>query len=126
MTAYRWLADLVVVVHAMFVLFAVFGGVLVLWRPWIAWIHLPAAVWAVMIEFGGWICPLTPLENALRVRGGTEPYHDAFISHYLLRTLYPAGLTRGVQWWLGSIALGINILVYSMVVRRRGAAAATN
>jgi hypothetical protein len=119
MTAYRWLADLVVVIHAMFVFFAVFGGALVLWRTRIAWIHLPAAAWAVMIEFGGWVCPLTPLENALRVRGGTAAYHDGFISHYLLHALYPAGLTRGIQWWLGSIALGINILIYALVVKRR-------
>jgi hypothetical protein len=118
-TAYRWLADLVVVVHALFVVFAVFGGTLVLWRTWIAWIHLPAAAWAVMIEFGGWICPLTPLENALRVRGGISAYEDGFISHYLLHALYPTGLTRGIQWLLGGIALGANILIYSLVVHRR-------
>ena len=121
MTVYRWLADLVVLVHAVFVVFAVLGGVLVLWRPWVAWLHLPAAVWAVLIEYAGWVCPLTPLENALRARGGTAPYHDGFISHYLLHTLYPVGLTRDIQWVLGSIALGVNILVYGLVLRRRQA-----
>jgi hypothetical protein len=119
MTIYRWLADLVVVVHALFVVFAVLGGALVLWRPWIAWLHLPAAVWAVLIEFFGWICPLTPLENALRARAGAATYSDGFISHYVLRALYPAGLTPEIQWVLGGIALGVNILMYTLVLRRR-------
>ncbi len=119
MTAYRWLADLVVLAHALFVVFAVFGGTLVLWRPWVALVHLPAAAWAVLIEYAGWVCPLTPLENALRARGGTAPYHDGFISHYVLHSLYPVALTRDIQWMLGSIALGVNILVYGLVLRRR-------
>jgi Protein of Unknown function (DUF2784) len=123
MTVYRWLADLVVVVHALFVAFAVLGGFLVLWRPWVAWLHLPAAVWAVLIEFAGWICPLTPLENALRARAGAATYGDGFISHYLLHALYPAGLTRNIQWVLGGIALGVNLLIYAVVLRRRRAKA---
>lgn len=121
MTLYRWLADLMVVVHALFVVFAVLGGFLVLWRPWVAWLHLPAAVWAVLIEFAGWICPLTPLENALRARAGAATYGDGFISHYLLHALYPAGLTRNIQWVLGGIALGVNVLIYAVVLRRRRA-----
>src|SRR5690242_14233538 len=119
MTAYRWLADLVVVVHALFVVFALLGGLLVLRRPWVAWLHLPAAAWAVLIEYAGWICPLTPLENALRTRAGGATYSDGFISHYLLRALYPAGLTRETQWVLGGIALAVNVVVYAIVLRRR-------
>jgi hypothetical protein len=118
-TAYRWLADLVVLVHALFVVFAVLGGVLVSWRPWIAWLHLPAATWAALIEFAGWICPLTPLENALRARAGSATYEDGFISHYVLRALYPSGLTRTIQWALGGIALGVNVFIYVLVLRRR-------
>lgn len=116
---YRWLADLVVVTHALFVVFAVLGGGLALWRPWIAWVHLPAAVWAALIEYAGWICPLTPLENALRVRGGAAPYHGGFIEHYLLPVLYPSGLTRGLQWFLGSLVVVVNIVVYGVVISRR-------
>lgn len=119
MTMYRWLADLVVVAHVLFVVFAVFGGVLVLWRPRIAWVHVPVAAWAVLIEYVGWVCPLTPLENALRARGGTAPYHDGFIAHYVLPALYPVALTRNIQWVLGSIALGVNLLVYGVVLFRR-------
>jgi hypothetical protein len=124
MSAYRWLADLVVVVHALFVVFALLGGLLVLRRPWVAWLHVPAAVWAVLIEYAGWLCPLTPLENALRARAGGVTYSDGFISHYLLRALYPEGLTREIQWVLGGIALGVNVLVYVIVLRRRRSRAA--
>ena len=119
MTVYRWLADVVVVVHALFVVFALLGGLLVLRRPWVAWLHLPAAAWAVLIEYAGWICPLTPLENALRARAGAATYSDGFISHYVLRALYPAGLTREIQWVLGGIALAVNVLIYAIVLRRR-------
>ena len=118
MTIYSWLADLVVVIHALFVVFAVLGGALVLWRLWVAWLHLPAAAWAVMIEFFGWLCPLTPLENALRARAGAATYSDGFIEHYVLRALYPAGLTREIQWVLGGIALAVNVFMYALVLRR--------
>jgi hypothetical protein len=116
---YRWLAELVVVAHAAFVVFAVLGGCLVLWRPWVAWLHIPAFAWAVFIEYAGWVCPLTPLENALRVRAGVTPYSGGFVEHYVLRALYPSGLTRGIQLLLGSLVLGVNLAAYAMVLARR-------
>lgn len=119
--SYGALADLVVVVHLAFVAFVVFGGLLVLRRPRLAWLHLPAAVWGVMIEFAGWMCPLTPLENALRLRGGEAGYSGGFVEHYLLPVLYPSGLTRGVQLVLGSIVLVLNLAVYGAVLARRRA-----
>lgn len=119
---YRALADFVVVVHVGFVLFVVFGGLLVLRRPRLALLHLPAAVWGVMIEFAGWVCPLTPLENALRMRGGEAGYSGGFIEHYLLPVLYPADLTRGIQLALGSIVLAMNLAVYGLLLARRRAA----
>jgi hypothetical protein len=118
---YRALADLVVVVHLAFVAFVVGGGLLVLRRPRIAWLHLPAAVWGVMIEFAGWTCPLTPLENALRLSGGEAAYSGGFVEHYLLPVLYPSGLTRGVQLVLGSIVLALNLAVYGALIARRRA-----
>lgn len=116
---YRALADLVAVVHFGFVLFAVLGGVLVLrWRR-VAWVHLPAAVWAALIEFAGWICPLTPLENQLRLKGGATGYETGFVEHYILPLLYPAGLTRRVQIVLGVLVVAVNVGVYGWVVWRR-------
>ncbi len=118
---YRALADSVVVIHVAFVAFVVFGGLLALRRPRLAWLHLPAAVWGVMIEFAGWVCPLTPLENALRMRGGEAGYSGGFIEHYLLTVLYPADLTRGIQLVLGSIVLALNLAVYGLLLARRRA-----
>ena len=111
--AYNLLADLVVFVHLLFVLFSLMGALLVIrWRK-IMWLHLPAAFWAAAVEFSGKICPLTPLENWLRIRGGGGAYSGDFIGQYLLWLLYPPGLTRDVQIVLGAIVVGINIGIYA-------------
>jgi hypothetical protein len=115
---YRILADAVVLVHVAFVLFVVLGGLLVLrWRR-IAWIHLPAAIWGALIEFAGWVCPLTPLENRLRVLGGGEAYDTGFVEHYVVPLLYPRDLTRTWQIALGLGALLINLGIYTFVIAR--------
>ena len=109
---FRLLADTVVVAHSLFVAFVVCGGFLT-WRwPRLAWVHLPAAAWGVAIEFGGWICPLTPLENALRARAGLAGYSGGFVEHYLLPALYPVGLTALQQVVLGAVALAVNLVAY--------------
>jgi hypothetical protein len=116
---YRLMADLVLVAHLAFVLFAVFGGLLVLrWRP-VVWLHVPAAAWAAFVELSGGICPLTPLEHSLRVAAGSEGYEGDFIGHYLIPILYPAGLTTAIQVGLGLAVILINLAVYLIVWRRR-------
>ncbi|MCK4586279.1 MAG: DUF2784 domain-containing protein [Gammaproteobacteria bacterium] len=117
--AYHILADLVVVLHFTFIIFGLLGGLLALWRKWIAYIHIPAAIWASLIVIQGWICPLTPLENYLRMEAGAGGYSGGFIAHYIAPIIYPDGLTRDLQVNLGFIALGINIAIYSYVVYRR-------
>jgi hypothetical protein len=115
----RSLADLVVLAHLAFVAFAVLGGLAALkWRR-VAWIHLPAVAWAALIEYAGWVCPLTPLENALRRAGGQAGYAGGFVERYLVPVLYPADLTRAVQVGLGTAVLLLNALVYWQVARRR-------
>jgi nitrate reductase gamma subunit len=116
---YRILADLVVGLHALFVVLVLAGGVLALRWPWVAAVHLPAAVWGALIEFQGWICPLTPLENSLRASAGQAGYSGGFIEHYLLPAIYPSGLTRTIQLVLGLIVVVVNIVVYWLVLRRR-------
>ena len=116
---YRALADLALLLHLAFVLFVVLGGLLVLRRPKVAWLHLPCAAWGVLIEFAGWLCPLTPLEVSLRIRGGQAGYAGGFIAHYVTAALYPAGLTRGVQVVLGAFVLLLNLTIYSWIVARR-------
>jgi hypothetical protein len=124
--AYRILADLVVGVHALFVVFVVAGGLLVLRWPWVAAVHLPAAVWGALIELRGWICPLTPLENSLRASAGQSGYAGGFIEHYLLPVLYPAGLTGGIQLVLGALVIAVNAVVYAMLLQRRRAGTAAS
>ena len=116
---YRFLADAVVVLHSLFVLFVIFGGLCALRWPRAAWLHLPVAVWGAGIEFLGGICPLTPFENRLRRLGGEAGYTGGFVEHYVLPVLYPAGLTREVQLVLGTLVVLFNLAVYAWVFRRR-------
>jgi len=116
---YRTLADATVVLHLAFVLFVVFGGLLVARWPAVAWAHVPAALWGAAIEFAGWICPLTPLENWLREQGGQPAYASGFVEHYVVPLLYPAALTPQLQWMLGSLVVIVNLTVYAIVWRRR-------
>jgi hypothetical protein len=117
--AFRILADGTVVLHLAFVVFVALGGFFVARWPWVAWVHLPAAAWGAWVEFAGWVCPLTPLENWLRAQGGRSPYTSSFIENYLLPVLYPASLSRELQWLLGVAVLLANTVVYIIVLRRR-------
>ncbi|HEY7187081.1 MAG TPA: DUF2784 domain-containing protein [Vicinamibacterales bacterium] len=112
----RLAADLIVVFHAGFVAFVMLGGLLLLRWPRIAWVHVPAVVWGAAVEFTGWICPLTPLENYFREQSGAA-YRGDFIERYVVSTLYPSGLTRELQLFLGAFALVVNAVVYWNVLR---------
>ena len=116
---YSLLADLVLVLHLAFVLFVVLGGLLVLRWKRVAWGHVPAAIWGSAIELGGWICPLTPLENRLRALAGESIYHGDFIARYLMPVMYPEGLTRDGQLVLGFAALAGNAVVYTIALRKK-------
>ena len=117
-------ADAIVALHFAFVVFVVLGGLLVLRWARVAWLHVPAVIWGAVVEFTGWICPLTPLENRLRRAAGETGYQGDFIAHYILPMLYPDGLTRTDQLVLGGAALGINIVIYGFaIVRHRRRAA---
>ena len=115
---YRVLADLVVGLHFLFVLFVVLGALLLLKWPGLVWVHLPAAVWGALIELRGWICPLTPLENRFRARAGDAGYEGGFIEHYILPVLYPGDLTRDIQLVLAAVVIVVNLGVYGYVFRR--------
>jgi hypothetical protein len=110
--AYHWLANLVVLIHLAFLLFVVFGVFLVRRWPRLAFIHIPAAVWGMLIEFAGWICPLTPLENHFRRLAGEAGYSGGFIEHYITALIYPSGLNRSLQIVLGVAVLLINLVGY--------------
>ena len=116
--SFRVLADGMVLLHGAFIAFVLFGGWLA-WRwRWVAWVHVPCAAWGAMVEVAGWVCPLTPLENAFRARAGQAGYRGGFIEHYVVPAIYPAGLTRAQQMVLGAAVLAINVVAYGLLIRR--------
>jgi hypothetical protein len=116
---YRALADGLVLAHFAFVLFVVVGGLLVLRWPRVAWAHVPAVAWGVVVECSGWVCPLTPIEGWLRAEGGGVGYAGGFIEHYIMALLYPVELTRARQLEFGVVVAVVNGLVYWRFVRAR-------
>ena len=116
---YRILADLVLLAHLGVILFILLGGLLALRWKRVAFIHLPAAVWGILVEWAGWICPLTPLENYFRRAGGVVGYSGSFVDRYLMPLVYPAQLSREVQLLLGCLVLAVNAGVYLLVWRSR-------
>ena len=123
---YPLLADLVLIVHLAFVIFVLCGGLFALKWRWIAWLHLPAAAWGAVVEFTGWICPLTPLENWLRAQAGQAGYRSDFVTFYLLPILYPVDLTRDIQLLLGTVVVVLNAAVYWRLWYMQGRGAARN
>ena len=115
---YRLLADAVVLLHVAFIAFAVAGGLLVVRWPRLVWLHVPAALWAAVVEFAGWYCPLTPLENQWRALAGQRGYGGGFVEHYLLPVLYPPGLAAADQRWLGALLVVGNVVVYAACLCR--------
>lgn len=116
---YSLLADLVVLFHLAFVVFVVVGAALALRWPRVAWLHVPSAVWGVLVELAGLPCPLTPLENWLRMRAGGTGYAGGFVEHYLLPLLYPGALTREIQVVIGALVFFLNVALYGWVILRR-------
>jgi hypothetical protein len=112
-------ADAVLVVHFAFIVFVVGGALLAFRFSWMPWLHLPAAAWGIWVEIAGRICPLTTLENDLRLRAGLTGYKDSFIEHYLFPVIYPSGLTRGMQLAIAAIVIVTNTALYFLLLRRR-------
>lgn len=114
----RFFADVLVVLHFLFILFVVAGGILVLHRPRLAILHLPAVIWGAAVELCGWICPLTPLENYFRRLAGGAGYSGDFIEHYLIPLIYPENLTIGMQYVLGALVIVVNLIFYFIIWRK--------
>jgi hypothetical protein len=113
------LADLLVLLHLLFVAFVVGGGFLVVRWPRLAWLHVPAAAWGAAIEFTGTVCPLTPLENRLRAAGGGDVYQGDFVERYVLPLLYPENLDAPTQTALGAFVVAVNLAAYALAYQAR-------
>jgi hypothetical protein len=118
-TLFGILAALAVLLHIGFVAFAALGGILVARWRWLSWLHVPTACWAAYVELSGSICPLTPLENALRARAGYDLYSGDFVARYIFPVLYPEGLTRDAQVVMGLTVAAVNVVVYGWVFLAR-------
>jgi hypothetical protein len=116
---YRLAADIVVIVHFGFIVFVIVGGFLAIRWPRIAWVHLPVVAYGSLIEFFSFVCVLTPLEQWLRARSGSGGYDTSFTEHYILPLVYPSVLTYRLQLILGVSVIVINVVAYSLVIRKR-------
>jgi Protein of Unknown function (DUF2784) len=111
-------AHLIAVFHLAFIIFVIAGGLCVLRWPRLAWIHLPVAIWGMLVEAGGLACPLTSLENHLRRAAGMAGYNEGFLEHYLFAVIYPAGLTRPIELAIAALVLVVNAGVYGRLLMR--------
>ncbi len=116
---YKLLAELVMLLHFGFIVFAVLGALLVMHWPRLVWLHLPVVLWAIAIEFYGGICPLTPLENWLRIMEDESGYAEGFVAHYLGAVIYPGEITASIGIMLGVGVLMINLVLYGWIIKRR-------
>jgi len=114
---YSALASTIALLHLLFIVFVLLGGLLLLKWPKLMWVHLPAAVWGVLIEFFSWYCPLTRWENYCLREAGRAGYSGGFVAHYILPVIYPAGLTRTHEVVIGALVLAVNLAIYVKVLR---------
>lgn len=112
------LADFIVIVHLCFILFVILGGLLLLKWKWFVWLHIPAAIWGMLLEFFGWVCPLTILENQFRKNTDGEVYLNGFVEQYIIPLIYPEELTRDIQIILGIAVILINLFIYYLVIKK--------
>jgi hypothetical protein len=115
---YRILADIIVLIHLLFIIFVVSGGLLGFYKKWTVWVHIPAAVWGALVELTGWFCPLTPLENRFRISGGAVGYEGSFVEQYIIPLIYPENLTRNTQIAMGISVIVINAVIYFFLIKR--------
>jgi hypothetical protein len=115
---YRILADIIVLIHLLFIVFVISGGLLGFYKKWTVWVHIPAAVWGALVELTGWFCPLTPLENRFRISGGAVGYEGSFVEQYIIPLIYPENLTRNTQIAMGISVIVINAVIYFFLIKR--------
>ena len=114
---YELLANLTLIIHLIFILFVIFGGLLFFIFSKIIYIHLPALLWGIYIELTYSVCPLTYLENWFLYKAELTTYSNDFINNYLFPIIYPEGLNAEIQIYLGISLIVINILIYGLIYK---------
>lgn len=112
---YSVAADALVILHLLFIVFVMLGGLLLLKWRWLFYLHMPAVAWGILVELQGWLCPLTPLEQHFRTLAGETGYSGGFVQHYLLPIIYPAGLTRELQTIIAISVISVNLVIYTLI-----------
>jgi hypothetical protein len=108
---YSALATAVLFLHALFILWVIFGALLTRSRPILRWLHIASLIWGILTEVLPWPCPLTLLENWLEGRAGVEPYQGGFLLHYLDRLVYP-DISANVLTIAGVVVCVANLAFY--------------
>ena len=116
---YILLSDLVVAFHFAFIAFVISGGLLAARWRWIVALHIPAVLWAIIVEVNNWTCPLTPIEKTLRAWGGGNGYEGDFVAHYILPILYAGVTSRAIQLTAAAIVIVINVAAYAWILFKR-------
>jgi len=110
--AYLAGAKLVALVHFGFVVFLFLGGLLLYSHRWLARLHGPCLVYAVLITVVGWSCPLTHLERWLLGRAGVLVYSGEFLPHYVWSRFGLTGSEFSVAAGLIAALLSANFVQY--------------
>ena len=115
---YELAANLILIVHFIFIIFVVFGALLFFVVKKIAFIHIPAFIWGSYIELTHSICPLTCLENWFLNKANLTIYSEGFIQNYIVPIVYPTDLTKNLQIYLGITLIVINIIIYGFILNK--------
>ena len=115
---YELAANLILIVHFIFIIFVVFGALLFFVVKKIVFIHIPALIWGSYIELTHSICPLTYLENWFLNKANLTIYSEGFIQNYIVPIVYPTDLTKNLQIYLGITLIVINIIIYGLILNK--------
>ena len=118
MSVFEIFATLALLLHFSFILFVIFGAILILKFKKVIYVHIPAVAWGAYIELSHSICPLTHLENYFLKKAGKDQYSVDFIENYIFKIIYPPALNYEIQTYLGVILIFVNLLIYYYIVKK--------
>jgi hypothetical protein len=108
---YSTLAILVLILHALFILWIILGALITRHRPLLRLLHIASLIWGIITELTLWPCPLTLLENWLEAKAGVQPYNGGFLLHYLDKLVYP-DISTTLLTIAGVFVCALNLAIY--------------